>query len=99
MRPRVARKRSDGIIQIRRRRPSDALLTRDVARLGLLMGGWALFTAALVGALLLDVGVTSLVILLGIAGVSAAVAMTRAAHVDEAVHGAPTPPPPPGRAG
>jgi hypothetical protein len=97
MRPRIARKRSDGIIQIRRRRPSDALLTRDVAKLGLLMGMWALCTAALVGALLLDVGVTSLVMLLGIAGVSAAVAMTRA-HGEEAVHDAPTPPPPAGRA-
>ena len=92
MRPRVIRKRTDGIVQIRRRRPSDTLLTRDVVTLVLLMGLWAICTGALIEALLSDVVLTSMVVLLGTFGVSAAVATTRLQV--ERVHDAPMPPPP-----
>jgi hypothetical protein len=91
MRPRVIRKRSDGIVQIRRRRPSDALLTRDVVTLVLLMGMWAICTGVLVEALLSNVVLTSMVVLLGTFGVSAAVVTTRLQV--EPVRDAPTPPP------
>ena len=91
MRPRVIRKRSDGIVQIRRRRVADALLTRDVPLLVLLMGTWAICTGVLVEALLSNVVLTSMVVLLGTFGVSAAVVTTRLQV--EPVHDAPTPPP------
>ena len=66
-------------------------LTRDVPLLVLLMGTWAICTGVLVEAMLSDVVLTSMVVLLGTFGVSAAVVTTRLQV--EPVRDAPIPPP------
>ncbi|WP_242343729.1 hypothetical protein [Anaeromyxobacter terrae] len=98
MRYRV-RHRSNGITEIRRRTVADALLTRELALLALLMGVWAVCTVALVEALVVQAALTSTVVLLGAVSVSSAVAATRAS-ANAPVQRGPTrgPTPPPGRA-
>ncbi|WP_242334648.1 MULTISPECIES: hypothetical protein [Anaeromyxobacter] len=89
------RHRSNGITEIRRRTVADALLSRELAGLALLLGVWAICTVVLVEALVLQAALTSMVVLLGAVSVSSAVAATRASDEVPVQRG---PMPPPGRA-
>jgi hypothetical protein len=54
MGPRLIRRRRDGLLEIRRTRARDLVLTSDTAVLSCLLAGWFLFTALLVITLVWD---------------------------------------------
>lgn len=89
MASRIVRRRPDGLVEIRRRRPRDVVATPDAAVLLALMAGWLLFVAVLVVTLVTSpilLAMTGGFVLLGAWGV----AITR----PQTLSVAPAPPPP-----
>lgn len=89
MASRIVRRRPDGLVEIRRRRARDIVVTPDAAVLLALMGGWLLFVAVLVVTLVISpilLAMTGGFVLLGAWGV----AISRPATLSIA----PAPPPP-----
>jgi hypothetical protein len=73
MASRIVRRRPDGLVEIRRRRARDVVATPDAAVLLALMGGWLIFSVALVVTLVTSpilLAMTGGFVLLGAWGVS-----------------------------
>jgi hypothetical protein len=71
------RSRADGIVEIRRRSVLEAFLTAEIVVLAALLCGWVISVGALVGALIAEPALTSMVVVTGTVSVSLAVAMGR----------------------
>lgn len=77
MAPRLIRRRRDGLVEIRRARARDLMLTSDAVLLLGMLGGWLLFTLTLVMALVFN---PPLLLVAGWAILAAFVERRRAAH-------------------